>query len=450
MVRPRLGPHLRDVALACALVVATLLNSVDDYFAGPAQQKQVLPYFGDVAGLHQALVVWWLFGSLIIAGTLVQHRWPMVALVLAGVGGIAHQLDPRFGAQPLDLAVPVALYVVASSARTRRTSAVALAATVTVAYLVRLFDELTPSGKLPLPRSAFSLPSRPGGPAAVPNEPFTTAAVHAATGSFEVVLVLVLAAAIGDGVRSRRHSLRMLELRAADLEHEQHQRAELATAAERARISREMHDVLAHSLSVIVAQAQGAAAALEHHPARAATALRHVISTGRESLTEMRRLLGAARRDPNTVDADAAVLGVDGLPALVTQMCAAGLLARLRIEGDRVPLPASVDGSVYRIIQEALTNALKHAGPGTTVAVRLEFAAEAVHVDVTDDGARGHAEAATALVPHQPAQVNGHGLRGIAERVRLLGGDVAVGPVGTAGFRVSARLPVPAPSQASS
>jgi signal transduction histidine kinase len=420
MVRPRLGPHLRDAVLALVLVAVTLLDSADLYFAGPAQQKQVLPYFGDVAGLHRALGIWWLFGCLIIAGIVILHRWPMVALVGVGVGGLGHQWDARFAVQPLDLAVPIVLGVVAGSARSRWVPGVALAVMVLGEYLVRSRNEIVSDGKLSPPNGA--LPS-------VANEPLGTALLHAATGSFEVVLVLVLAVAIGDGVRSHRNNLRMLELRAADLEREQHQRAELATAAERARISREMHDVVAHSLSVIVAQAQGAAAALDHHPSRAATALQHVIDTGRGSLAEMRRLLGVVRGAPGAP-------GVAGIPALVDQMCAAGLLARLSVEGDRVPLPASVDLSAYRIVQEALTNALKHAGAGTNVAVRLVFADDALDVDVTDDGHRGDGVMST----------NGHGLRGIAERVHLLGGDVAVGPVGAAGFQVRARLPVDVPS----
>ncbi|HYS38305.1 MAG TPA: hypothetical protein VEO01_22035, partial [Pseudonocardiaceae bacterium] len=119
MVRPRLGPHLRDAVLALVLVAVTLLDSADLYFAGPAQQKQVLPYFGDVAGLHRALGIWWLFGCLIIAGIVILHRWPMVALVGVGVGGLGHQWDARFAVQPLDLAVPIVLGVVAGSARSR-------------------------------------------------------------------------------------------------------------------------------------------------------------------------------------------------------------------------------------------------------------------------------------------------------------------------------------------
>lgn len=427
VVRPWLNPYLRDAALALVLVVVTLLNSLDLYFSGAAQRKQVLPYFDDVANLDRALVIWWVFGAALVASLLIMHRWPMVALAFAGIGGIGHQLDPRFAVQPLDLAVPCVLYVVASSVKARWVSGAVLSAAVVAAYAVRVRDELTGNGKLTLP----------GAQAPIANESFGMALERAAIGSFDVLLVLVLAVAIGDGVRSRRANVRMLELRAADLERAQQQQAELAAGAERSRISREMHDVVAHSLSVIVAQAQGAEAALAHHPDRAATALAHVIEAGRASLAEMRRLLGVIRRDPTDTEP-----GVAGLPALVEQMRTTGLVVLLSQEGTPVPLPAGVGLSVYRIVQEALTNTLKHAGAGTNVLIRLVFAGGEVHVDVTDDGRRGAAAAPPAL--------NGYGLRGIAERVTLLGGDVAVGPVGTAGFRVSARLPIPMAREADS
>jgi signal transduction histidine kinase len=420
MVRPRLGPSMRDAAVALALLAVTLGANAGLYFGGNLQRKIALAYFGNVTGLESALVWYWVFGALLFAGLVIAHRWPVVALVLVGVGGIGHQLDLRFAVQPLDLAVPFVLYVVASRASARWVSGVVLGATVLAAYVVRVRDDLTSSGKVQLP----------GGLVPLVDKPFPTVLVHAAIEAFDVVLVLVLAVAIGDGVHSRRANVRMLELRAADLEREQQQQAELAAAAERARISREMHDVVAHSLSVIVAQAQGAAAALERHPRRAAAAIANVVDTGRRSLAEMRRLLGVVRQGPAALEP-----GMAGLAALVGQMCSAGLSVGLDIVGDPVPLPAGVDLSAYRIVQEALTNALKHAGVGTKVLVRLEFTDDALYVDVTDDGP------APPMSADQPA-TNGHGLLGIAERVHLLGGDVTVGPVGTAGFRVRARLPV--------
>jgi signal transduction histidine kinase len=247
--------------------------------------------------------------------------------------------------------------------------------------------------------------------------------------------VLALAFAIGDGVRSRRAHLRTAEQRAADLEREQHQRVALAAAAERTRITRELHDVVAHGVSVMVVQAQGAAAALQRHPERTAVALQNVIATGRASLAEMRRLLGVVRSDPADDPDRAPLPGVGALPALVDQVRATGTRVTLHIDGEPVPLPASVDLTAYRIVQEALTNTLKHAGPGAEAVVRLGFAADALAVEVTDDGVGG--------VPgDRVPDAGGNGLRGIAERVGILGGELTIGRGDGGGFRVRVRLPV--------
>ncbi len=247
-----------------------------------------------------------------------------------------------------------------------------------------------------------------------------------------VMLVLGLAVAVGDGVRSRRAHLRSVEQRAADLEREQHQRVALATAAERARITRELHDVVAHGLSVIVVQAQGAAAALERRPDRAAEALQNVISTGRDSLAEMRRLLDLVRRDPSDDPDLAPRLGVGSLPGLVDRVRAAGTAVSFTIDGEPVPLPASVDLSAYRIAQEALTNTIKHAGPGASAALRLEFQSDVLVIEATDDGVGGPV----------PPDGDGTGLRGIAERVGMLDGELSAGPSPSGGFRVWAGLPL--------
>jgi signal transduction histidine kinase len=191
---------------------------------------------------------------------------------------------------------------------------------------------------------------------------------------------------------------------------------------------------VAHGLSVMVVQAQGAAAAQDRHPERTAAALQHIIGTGRASLAEMRRLLGIARRDPAEDPQLAPLPGVGALPALVDQIRAAGTPVRLDVEGEPVPLPAGVDLSAYRIVQEALTNTLKHAGAGARASVRLTFTADRLEVEVSDDGAG--ADAAPSTVD------GGNGLRGIAERVGMLGGQLAVGPGAEGGFRVRALLPI--------
>ena len=226
-----------------------------------------------------------------------------------------------------------------------------------------------------------------------------------------------MAFVLGDSVRGRRDQVRVLEQRAEDLEREQRQRAALATAAERARITRELHDVVAHSLSVMVAQAQAAVAAQQRHPERSTRAMQEVVTVGRASLAEMRRLLGIL--GPSVANGREPQPGLGALPALVDRVRATGIPVRLDIHGEPAALPASVDLSAYRIVQEAPTNTLKHAGTGARAYVSLDYQAEHIGIEVSDDGA-GRPVAA-------PAE-HGNGLRGIAERVSLLGGELTVGP----------------------
>jgi signal transduction histidine kinase len=266
-------------------------------------------------------------------------------------------------------------------------------------------------------------------------QPWTGALVDTSQSVLEMWLLLVAAFAVGDGMRSRRAHLAAVEQRTADLAREERQRAALAVAAERARITRELHDVVAHGMSVMVVQAQGAAAALDRHPERTATALQHVIETGRSSLAEMRRLLDAGRTDPAAGPRLTPLPGLGAVPALVDELRSAGMRVDLHIDGVPVMVPAAVDLSAYRMVQEALTNTLRHAGPGAGARVRLGFDPQWLRVDVADDGA-GLAEGADG---------RGNGLRGIAERVAMLGGTLEVGRGDGAGFRLCATLPLTAP-----
>lgn len=189
--------------------------------------------------------------------------------------------------------------------------------------------------------------------------------------------------------------------------------------------------MIAHGLSVIVVQAQGAAAALHRHPDRTATALESVITTGRASLTETRCLLDVAGQDPSDEARLDPQPGVSSLPELVDRIRAAGRPVTFTVGGEPVPLPASVGLSAYRIAQEALTNTLKHAGLQARATVDVRFRSDAVEVEVADDGVGGP----------EPL-VEGTGLRGIAERVAALGGELTVSPGAAGGFRVLAVLPL--------
>src|SRR5262249_19692012 len=205
-------------------------------------------------------------------------------------------------------------------------------------------------------------------------------------GSPVLGLVLVLAWFAGWSARTRRAYLAGLEQRARYAELQRDQQAALAVAGERARISRELHDVVAHGLSVMVVQAQGGAAALASHPEDTRQALDAIVRTGRRSLADMRLLLGAVGRPDRQELTWEPQPGLARLPRLAQEVRQAGTPVELLLDGPPRTLPAAVDLSAYRIVQEALTNTVKHAGPGARAEVRVRFAPDAVRLEITDDG----------------------------------------------------------------
>ncbi|KQV73694.1 hypothetical protein ASC61_00945 [Aeromicrobium sp. Root344] len=243
---------------------------------------------------------------------------------------------------------------------------------------------------------------------------------------------LVLAAwMLGYLARTRRAYVAGLEERAEQLERDAAQQAQIATAAERARIAREMHDVVAHSLSVMVVQADGALYAAEKRPEVAIDTLRTISETGRTSLTEMRRLLGLLRDDRGELPM-APVPSAADVHGLAEQLRASGLAIDLNVLGDLDRLDPATGLTVHRIVQEALTNTLKHAGPGVTASVDLRVTTDSVRIQVDDDGRGG-----TAADDGQ-----GHGILGIRERIAVHAGEVEAGPRPGGGFRVKAVVPV--------
>jgi signal transduction histidine kinase len=237
--------------------------------------------------------------------------------------------------------------------------------------------------------------------------------------------------------RVRVDQLRMAREQAEQAVREREQRTQLAVADERSRIAREMHDVVAHSLSVIIAQADGGRFIASQHPEQAADVLGTIGSTGRAALADMRSLLGVLRGDEDTSFGPQP--GLDALDDLVTRVGAAGLRVSLDRDGDLGGVPQAVSMSTFRLVQEALTNIMKHAGPAASARVLVRRTTDGLALDVLDDG-RGHD-------PESDGQ--GHGLTGMRERVTVLGGTLEVGPLPAGGFRVSARIPLdppPAPS----
>ena len=240
---------------------------------------------------------------------------------------------------------------------------------------------------------------------------------------------------LGDLQRRRLATMAKLEALNAQLAEEQELRSRWAVAEERARIARELHDVVAHSVSVMVVQAGAARRTVAVSPDQAATALGQIESTGRQALAELRRLLGLLRDDDGEATAALAPQpSLANLESLAAAAREAGLPVEVSVEGEPRPLPAGVDLSAYRIVQEALTNSLKHAGPARA-RVRVCYGREALEVQVTDDGA-------TTGGNGRPAPEGGNGLIGMRERVALFGGTLEAGADPGGGYRVAARLPL--------
>ncbi|HEY1618072.1 MAG TPA: sensor histidine kinase [Streptosporangiaceae bacterium] len=240
---------------------------------------------------------------------------------------------------------------------------------------------------------------------------------------------------LGVSVRHRRNSLSALTQRAEQLERERDQQATIAAAAERTRIAREMHDVVAHSLSVMVTLSEGAALKQAAEPDRAELAMRQVAATGHQALDEMRRLLGVLRTEdaPRGRQPQPGMAQLDGL---FDQVRATGLAAGLTVTGIPAAMPPGAELTVYRIVQEALTNTLKHAVGPTRVSVDVAYRPDSVMVDVRDNGA-GRGGQPERMTP-------GHGLTGMRERAAVYGGTVRAGRDPAGGWRIRARLPITA------
>jgi signal transduction histidine kinase len=262
--------------------------------------------------------------------------------------------------------------------------------------------------------------------ASVDSQPFSWSRVALVAGR---LAPLVAAWALGDNVRTRRAYLASLEERAAQLERERDANARRAAAEEQARIAREVHDVVAHNLSVIVVQATAADRVFASDPQDARRAVQAIGTTARQALDELRRVLGVVRGDEQPVEF-APQPDLERLEGLLDQVRAAGLAVDLEVSGERRALSPALELSAYRIVQEALTNTLRHAG-ATHATVTLRYDADRLDVEVVDDGTK-------------PADGNGsgHGLIGMRERAASFGGRVDAGPRADGGFRVSAELPL--------
>jgi signal transduction histidine kinase len=248
---------------------------------------------------------------------------------------------------------------------------------------------------------------------------------------FSQIAILVIPLALGREVYQRRRRLQEMEERAIRAEQEREQRARDAVASERLRIARELHDVVAHQMAVMTIQAEGARRVANGADPRIGEALDVIRDSGHNALTEMRRMVGLLRTD--AADADLGPQpGLGSIAELARAMADSGLPVEVRSTGEARQMPAGVDINAYRIVQESLTNALKHGGPGTSARVTLAYDEGSLSIEVEDDG-RGAAA---------PPSESGHGISGMQERVAVVDGAFESGPRPGGGYRVRATLPV--------
>src|SRR5919201_702412 len=368
--------------LVTGLAVASLVGRVSQVRLTPAGHLRFRT--ADVLGVALLLAV-----TLPIAW---RRRAPLLVLAVSGAAFFLYEAL-GYAPPPLPFAPLIALYSVAvgSTALTATGATAAMTAAVVAAAITR---------RGPLTHDQF----------------------------LAYLLATVAAGVLGYGMQLRSR-VATLEQQALRLAREQTDRTALAVRQEQARIARELHDIVAHNISVIVALAGAARRVADAEVEDDRKALGSIEVTGREALTEMRRLLGALRPERGGAER-APQPGLDRLPFLVAQVEQAGLPVQLTVNGIPRPLPAGIELSAYRIVQEALTNTLKPAGPAHA-AVTLGYQEGYLELRISDDGRSS-----------DPDPVPGQGLVGMQQRAALLGGELAAGPGPDGGFQVTAKLPV--------
>ncbi len=405
----RLPPRMQDLALALALAV---------YNAGA-----LIPENGQLGGLPGVAYALVVLQALPLAW---RRLWPVAVLFAVG---IPSQLSNVLGIpyKPLPLGPMIAFYTVMDRSSTRVRWA------ISALVLFGVIDAQTTPGHIE------------------PSDFFVTALEFAAAGI------------AGMASRNRRAYLQEVEARAEQAETERERQLALAAAQERTRIARELHDVVAHHVSLMAVQSEAAASLLPDRPVQAGKSVQIIGDTAREALTELRRLLGVLRgpAEPGTArqPATAPAPSIGELDEVLVQVRQAGIAVNLRVEGNPSKLAPGVDLAAFRIVQEALTNTVRHSG-ASTAAVTVSYEPGYVTVSVTDTGHGPIAvtvgrQVEQASVPSQNGTNGGSvgkaavtasgglGLAGIAERVASCGGSLTVGPGQSGGFAVTARLPTP-------
>ena len=395
-----LPPRVQDLALALALAVYNVASLI------PETRQLKLPYVAFLLVILQAVPLTW------------RRRWPVLVILAVGIPrSLYDQLGIGFA--PLPLGPAIAYYTIMDRCSTK------VRVVMSVLLIAGVIEGQTTPGH---------------------TEPYDF---------FIAVLQFAVAGTLGILSSTRRAYLQAVETRAEQAEAERDRQLALAAAEERSRIARELHDVVAHHVSLMAVQSEAAAALLPGRPAEAGKAVDIIGQTAREALTELRRLLGVLRgpAEVNGRSVTAPAPSISALDEVLAPVRQAGITVNLRVEGRPSKLPPGVDLAAYRIVQEALTNTVKHSGAGEA-AVIVTYEPGYVTVSVTDTG---HAAVAVILgrparkaragSPNgggaRPAASGGFGLAGIAERVASCGGSLTVGPADAGGFAVTARLPAP-------
>ena len=385
----------------------------DLLIAGALGVVLVVPYLLLYAETASSVYAWATATGAVMVGSMAlrrAHPWVMVALLF--VGAVAQALTVPFPVASI-VVVPFAIYSVAR-------------------WVVG------PSARLVLVPGAFGSILGPSqwlgflasGYVASSGVPWVLYALAVTACVGLVVTTYIVGRRVRESAVIRTQSARVAAERYQALLSEREQDARIAEARARAQIARELHDIVAHSLSVMIVQAEGGKALATKKPEAAAEVLGTIAETGREALGEMRRIVGVLRNDPQASGSPefAPTPGLEDIPEMVAR---AGDRVRLRIEGDVPRVPATLGLTAYRIVQEALTNFLKHAGSAATATVTISYGPSVVEVEVADDG----------LGAGVFADGGGFGLTGMSERVASMGGQLIARPQPTGGFLVRAILP---------
>jgi signal transduction histidine kinase len=383
-----LGIRLIDVGLAFVVLIAVEISVATGGGPGAAPLN----------GLA------YVFGGILVLPVLVRHRWPRFELIACSVLLLLYYTFDRRDISPAPL-LSLPLYDAAVAGYLR------LAIIIPAIFMaVGLFVVGASTHQSLVSLAATFLPQ---------------------------IAVLFLAVTLGEVVRGRRALAAETAQRLQVAHEEREAEAARRVAEERLRIARDLHDTVAHSMATITVQAGSALHLLDGGDTNLRRALTAIRATSKEALAEMRATLGQLRTaagDPQPLAG-----GLDGLPALREAVAAAGAPVTVEVEGERRPLPPAVDQAAYRILQESLTNVLRHAGQAATAAVSMRYGQDALEIRVTDDGGRDGDPNVSA-----PPAGGGHGLTGMAERAAAVGGQVTAGPRPEGGFEVVARLPLPA------